>query len=121
MTCLVDAKAKDQKSVEDQRVKENMELHKEVKRLRGKINRLSGLHQETKRLRAEKTQEASNLAEERNKLFNEVEELKKEVTRRGEGLIKATYSFKQNVVKSYLVGSEAALEQAVIIHPTMDL
>jgi len=47
---LVDVKAKDRKSVEDQRIKENMELHKEVERFQAKINRLSGVHQEVERL-----------------------------------------------------------------------
>jgi len=46
MACLANAKAKDQKSVEGQRVKENMELHKEVECFQAEINRLSGLHQE---------------------------------------------------------------------------
>jgi len=54
-----------------------MELHKEEERLQGEINRLIGLHQEVERLKGEKTQEASSLAEERNKLLTKVEELKK--------------------------------------------
>jgi len=88
MACLMDAKEKDRKSAKDQRIKENMELHKEVERLQDEINCLSGLHEEAERLRTEKTQEASSLAEEKSKLLTKVEELKKEVTRKGEDLIK---------------------------------
>jgi len=72
MVCLFDAKEKDQMSVEDQRIKENMELHKEVERLQAEINRLDDLHQNAKRLEAEKTQVASSLAEERSKLLSKV-------------------------------------------------
>jgi len=96
MASLVNAKAKDRKVVEDQRVKENMELHKEVERLQTEIKRFSGLHQEVKRLRAEKTQKASSLVEENNKLLIEVDELKKELTRKIEDLIRAPNSFKQD-------------------------
>jgi len=64
---------------------------------------------------------ASSLAEEKNKLLTEIEELKKEVTRKGEDLIKATDSFKQDVARSYLVEFEAALEQVAVVHLTMDL
>jgi len=46
MACLVEAKAKDQKAAEDQRIKENIELHKEVECLQDEIKRLSGLHHE---------------------------------------------------------------------------
>jgi len=52
------------------------------------------------------------LAEERNKLLVEVDKLKGELTRKDEVLAKATKSFKQDVAQSYLVGFEAALEQA---------
>ena len=54
MACLVDVKEKDRKAVEDQRVKENTELHKEVERLLAEIKRLSGMRNEVERLRAEK-------------------------------------------------------------------
>jgi len=97
MACLVDAKAKDQKAVDDQRVKENMELHKEVECLQYEIKRLSVMHKEAERLRAEKTQEASSLTEENNKLLTEVDEQKKELTCKGVNLVKATDSFKQDV------------------------
>ena len=43
------------------------------------------------------------------------------MTRKGEDLIKATDSFKQDVAQSYLVGFEAPLEQAVVVYPIMDL
>jgi len=120
LTCLVNVKAKDKKRVEDQRIKENMELHKELEHLQAEVNRLSGLHQEVERTRAEKTQEALSLVEEKRKLSNEFEDLKKEVTRKGEDLVKATDSFKQDSAQSYLVGFEAALEQAAVVHPTID-
>ena len=87
-----------------------MELHKEVGRIQAEINRLSGLHQEVEWIRAEKTQEASSLAKEKGKLLTEIEELKKEVTRKGEDLIKAINSLKQDATQSYLVGFEAALK-----------
>jgi len=96
-----------------------MEFHKEVERLQ--VESLSGLHQEAEQLRAEKTQEASNLAEENNKLLTEVDELKNKLTCKGEDLIKAIDSFKQDASPSYLVGFEAALEQAAVVHPSMDL
>jgi len=38
----------------------------------------------------------------------------------GEDLTKATKSFKQDVAQAYLVGFEAALEQAAAVHPTLD-
>jgi len=85
LACLVDVKEKDWKTVEDQKIKENMELHKEVKHLQAEINRLSGLYQEAKRLRAEKIQEALSLAGEKSKLLTKVEEMK-EVTQKGEDL-----------------------------------
>jgi len=47
--------------------------------------------------------------------------LKKKVTSRGEDLIKATESFKQDAAQSYLVRFEATLEQIVVVHPTLDL
>ena len=53
--------------------------------------------------------------------MTEVDELKKELTHKGEDLIKATDSFKQDVAQSYLVGFKATLEQAAVIHPSMDL
>jgi len=121
LACLVDVKAKDRKTIEDQRIKEKMEFHKEVERLHAEINRLSSLHQEVERLRAKKTQEALSLPKEKSNLSNEVEDLKKEVNRKEEDLAKATDSFKQDVAKSYLVGFEAALEQAAVVHPTIDL
>jgi len=53
--------------------------------------------------------------------LNEAKKQNKEVTRKREDLIKAIDSFKQDVAQSYLVGFEAALEQASAVHPTMDL
>jgi len=50
------------------------------------------------------------LAKEKGKLLTEIEELKKEVTRKGEDLIKAINSLKQDATQSYLVGFEAALK-----------
>jgi len=60
------------------------------------------------------------LAGEKSKFSNEVEDLKKEVTCKGEDFAKATDSFKQDVVQSYPFGFEAALEQTTIIRPTID-
>jgi len=110
MACLVDAKAKDRRSVENQRIKENMELQKEVECLQAEINRVNNLHQETKRIQAEKAQDALILAEERSKILSKVKELKKEVSHRGENLTNATKPFKQDATQSYFVGFEAALE-----------
>jgi len=50
----------------------------------------------------------------------EVDKLKGELTCKDEDLTKATKSFKQDVAQSYLVGFEAALEQASTLHPTLD-
>jgi len=41
MGCLVITKARDRKAAEDQRVKDNVELQKEVERLQAEINRLN--------------------------------------------------------------------------------
>jgi len=131
MGCLVIIKARDRNVDENQRVKENMELHKEVERLQAEINclndhtraetkRLTNLCEEAKRLQMEKAQEATSLNEEKNKLLSTIKELEKEVTCRGEDLTKATESFTQDATQSYLVGSEAALEQAATVHPTLD-
>jgi len=46
MAFPVDVKDKDRKISEDHRIKENMELHKEVECLQAKIKRLSDQHQE---------------------------------------------------------------------------
>jgi len=43
------------------------------------------------------------------------------VTCKGENLIKAIDSFKQDGSQSYLLGLEAALEKAVVVNPTNDL
>jgi len=107
-----------------------VELQKEVERLRDEINclnnhtraeakRLRNLDEEAKRLQMEKAQETSSLNEERNKLLSMIEEVKKEATRRGEDLTKATKSFKQDVAQVYLVEFEATLEKAVTVHPTL--
>jgi len=119
LACLIDVKARS-KTAEDQRIKENMELHKAMEHLQAKINQLSILYQEVEQLQAEKTQEALSLAKEKNKFSNEVKGLKKVVTRKGEDLAKAIDSFKQDAAQSYLVGFEAALEQAMVVHPTID-
>jgi len=43
------------------------------------------------------------------------------VTRKGEDLIKAIDSEKQDIAQSYLVGFEVSLKQAAVVDPTMDL
>jgi len=73
----VNVKAKDRKRAEDQRFKENMELHQEVERLRPEVNHLGVAL-------ANKTQEGLVLVEEKSKLSIEIEDLKKEMTRKEE-------------------------------------
>jgi len=97
MDCLVVSKTRERRSAEDQKIQENVELHKEIKRLKYELTHSNGLHQEAEHLRAEKTkeaadrvQEATSLAEERNKLLVEVDKLKGELTRKDEDLAKAT-------------------------------
>ena len=120
LACLVNVKVKDKKRDEDQRIKENMELHKEVERLQDDVNHFSGLQQKVERLwteancqdvaLAEKTQEALSLDEEKRELSNEVEDLKKKVTCKEEDLTKTTETFKQDATQSYLVAFKNALE-----------
>ena len=103
-------------------------LRKEVERLQAERNRSNGLLQEAEQIRVGKTQEAANraqeaanLAEERKKLLVEVDKIKGELIRKDEDFVKATDFFKQDTAQSYLVGFEAALEQAATVHPSMDL
>jgi len=91
---------------------------------------LGGFRQEVERLKneanslgvalADKTQEGLSLAEEKRKLSNEIEDLKKETTHKEEDFSKITDSFKEDATQSYLVGFEIALEQATVVHPTID-
>jgi len=60
------------------------------------------------------------LAEERNTLLAEVDKLKRELTVKDETFAQTTDSFKKDVAQSYLVGFEAAVEQATTIHPSLD-
>jgi len=110
LTFLINVKVKDRKKAEDRRVKENMEFHQEVERLRVEVNR-SGV------ALAVKTQEGLALAEEKRTLSNEVEDLKKEMMRKEEDFSKATDPFKEDATQSYIVGFKAALEQATVVHP----
>jgi len=127
MGCLVVAKTRALRATEDQRIQENVELHKEINRLQFELTHSKGLHQEAERLRIEKTKKASNrvqeaasMVKERNKLLAKVDKLKGELTRKDEVFVKATKSFKQDVAQPYLVGFEAALEQASTLHPDLD-
>jgi len=86
---------------------------------RAEATRLTDLHEETKRLLAEKAQEALSLAEEKDKLLSKIEELENDVSRREKDLTKARESFKQDNAQSYLVGFEAAIEQASTLHPDL--
>jgi len=49
----------------------------------------------------------------------QIEGLEKEVSCQGETLTKAIESFKQDADQSHLIGFEATLEQATIVHPTL--
>ena len=73
--------------------------------VQAEATRLTDLHEETKRLLGEKAQEASILVEEKDKILSKIEELKNEVTRRGEDLTKARESFKQDVAHVLLLNS----------------
>jgi len=57
------------------------------------------------------------LAEEKSKLSNEIEGLKKEKEKE---FCKMVDSFKDDATQSYIVGFETALEQAAIVHPIVD-
>jgi len=96
MGCLVVVKMRARRAAEDQRIQENVELHKEIERLQFELKHLNGLHQEAERLRAEKTKEAADqaqkaasLAEERNKLLAKVDKLKGELICKDEDLANA--------------------------------
>jgi len=85
--------------MEDQRIQETVELHKEIKCLQSELKHSNDLHQEPEWLRAKKTKEATDraqeeasLAEERNKLLVEVDKLKGEMTYKDEDLTRATNS-----------------------------
>ncbi|KAL9328128.1 hypothetical protein ACSQ67_003131 [Phaseolus vulgaris] len=69
---------------------------------------------------ADKTRDGLILVEEKGKLSNEIEDLKKEQSRKVEELSKAIDSFKEDATQSYLIGFEVTLEQAVVVHPTID-
>jgi len=90
-----------------------MELHQEVERLRAEVNCLGVAL-------TDKTQEGLVLADKKRKLSKEIEVLKRELTHKEKDFFKATNSFKENVAQSYLVGFEAALEQATVVHPAID-
>jgi len=75
LTCLVNIKVKYRKRAEDQSVKENMELHQDVERLRAEVNCFSVAL-------ADKNQEGLILVEEKRKLSKEIEDLKRELTRK---------------------------------------
>jgi len=60
------------------------------------------------------------LAEQNNKLSNEIEDLKKEMICKEEDFTWVIDSFKEDDTQFYLVGFEIALEQAAIVHPTID-
>ncbi|KAK7353766.1 hypothetical protein VNO80_19218 [Phaseolus coccineus] len=98
-----------------------MDLHKGMDHLQMEINRLNGLHEKAEHLRTQKTQEALALSEENNKLLGEIEDLKKEMTHKEENFTKMIESLKDDVTQSFLAGFETALEQAAVVHPTMDL
>jgi len=130
LTSLVNVKVKDWKRAKDQRIKEDMEHHQEVERLQVEVNCLGGLQQEVERLQTEanrldvdlanKTQEGLSLSEERSKISNEIEDLKKELIRKEKDFTMATNSFKKDVAQFYLVGFKDALERATIINSTID-
>jgi len=103
LACVVNVKAKDWKRAEDQRFKQNLELHQEFECLQDEFNRLGVAL-------ANKTQEELVWAEEKGKLFNEIESLKKYMTCKEEYFSKVVDSFKEDTTQSYLVGFEAALE-----------
>jgi len=62
MGFLVIAKTRDRRVAEDQRIQENMELHKEIERLQSELKHSNGLHKKAKQLRAKKTKEAADRA-----------------------------------------------------------
>jgi len=126
MGCLVVTKMRDRRVVEDQRIQENVELRKEIERLQFELKHSNILQQEVERLQAEKAkeaadraQEAASLAEERNKVLAEVDNLKGELSRKDEDLVKTTKSFKEDAAQSYLVRFEEAIEQASTLHPNL--
>jgi len=58
---------------------------------------------------------------ERNKLLAEIENLKKEMAHKEENATKTIEALKDDVTQSFLAGFETALEQATVVHPTLDL
>ena len=73
---------------------------------------------------ANKTQEGLVLAEEKSKLSNKIEDLKKEkeveMTHKQRKFSKVVDSLKDDATQSFIVWFETALEQAAIVHPTVD-
>jgi len=55
MAYLVEVKARDRRAAKDQRIKENVELRKEVECLQDELNRSNGLLQEAEQSPTEKT------------------------------------------------------------------
>jgi len=121
LTCLAQDKVQDRKVFEDNKNKEIMELRKGMDRLQMEINRLSDLYKKFEHLYTEKTQEALALFEEKDKLLGEIENLKKEMSHKEKDSNKMIESLKDDVTRSFLAGFEIALEQATIVHLTMDL
>ena len=127
MGCLAISKTKARKVAKDQKVQQNLLLCKKMEHLQFELQHSKGLLQEVEWLQAEKykevadrAQEADRLAEERNTLLAEVDKLKRELTVKDETFAQTTDSFKKDVAQSYLVGFEAAVEQATTIHPSLD-
>lgn len=102
-------------------------LQRQVAELQGKISRLHVEIVEIDRHRAEEgrwTQEKADLFSHIRQLEKqvrvneeEIRELKGKIVRREAECASGSKSMKNDIANSYVVGFEAALEQAYIVHP----
>ena len=122
-SCLTATKMKERKAAEDLKAQEISELRKEMEHLQSELQYTKDLQQEDERHLAETkeaTSQAQDAAKERSRLFSEIDKLKGELVQKDEYLTKETEACKQDAAQSYLVGFEAAIEQASGLHPEID-
>jgi len=117
LVCLANEKAKERKRAEDKKAHQITNLQKEVSHFQADNFEVDRLHSESTRWAQEKVD-----------LYNQVKQMEKVISDLNEGttrkevdLSKTIDALKDDVASSYVVGFKAALEQATIIHPIIDL